>query len=225
MEIKKCPNCSGKLDLTTSKKKMVCPFCGSEFAVDKKTSSSTEEGYVEKDWFIYDWNYKKMMETPKLSETVTAFIRTLNEYDSSSQIEEYMRTYLMNYEEISAPGINEDKMEDILKRISGSMRPGERIILYDDDGLFSHGKTGTVVTDQRTIFLEKKNSTEMSHDRVPFLFFDYSFGVPGVKLGNQYGNNIGIFNSHYDLQGTVAALICTMSFEANPDRPKIRLRF
>lgn len=223
MELNKCPNCSGKLELSASKKKMICGFCGSEFAVDEKTKSTIEEGFADNDWFVYEWDYEKIRNS-KLSETVTAFLRALNEFgSSSSKIEGFMRDYLMNYDELSALGLREDKMENIKRRIEGNLTSGERIILYDDDGLFIHGKTGVVITDKRTLKIEKKDVIDIPHKSIPYLLFEYSFGVPGIKLGEKYSNSIGIFNSHYELQGTVAALICAYSFEANPDRPKIRL--
>ena len=55
------------------------------------------------------------------------------------------------------------------------------------------------------------------------LLFGYSVGLPEIKLGEQYANSISTFNSHYELMGTVAALVCTLSFEQRPDRPKIKL--
>ena len=97
------------------------------------------------------------------------------------------------------------------------------MILYDDNGLFVHGKTGTVITTKRTFLIEKKTVKEIMHVAVPYFFFEYSLGLPGIKLGEQYADSIGIFNSHFDLQGTAAALICFLSFEINRSRPKIKL--
>ena len=34
MELNKCPNCNGKLELAANRKRMVCAFCGSEFTLD-----------------------------------------------------------------------------------------------------------------------------------------------------------------------------------------------
>ena len=107
--------------------------------------------------------------------------------------------------------------------ISDSIGSNERVILYDDDGIFVHGKTGTVITDKRTLLVEKKKITNIPHSDIPYLLFEFSMGIPAVKLGELFANNIGIFNSHYDMQGTAAALICAMSFEGTPARPKLRL--
>lgn len=223
MELNKCPNCSGKLELSSSRTRLVCPFCGSEFSLDETTKKEVGDNPIFKDWFIYEWDYQKLMDNPKCNTCVSAFIRTLNEYKTSADIEKYMRDYLMTFDEISAPGIRENKLADISRRLAGSMEPGERIICYNDDGLFVHGKTGVVITDKRSFFVEKKAFKQIAHAAVPYILFGYSVGLPEVKLGEPYANNIGTFTSHFDLMGTAAALICMLAYEQRPDRPKIRL--
>ena len=222
-QLNKCPNCSGKLELSANRTRLVCPFCGSEFKLDETTKQEVGDNPIYKDWFVYEWDYKKLTENPKCNEAVSAFVRTLNEYDSSEKIITYMRDYLMNFDEISAPGIREDKMRDIARRVAGNMSPDEKIICYNDDGIFVRGKTGVVVTTKRTFFVEKKNFKEIMHTTVPYMLFGYSIGLPELKLGEPYANNISSFNSHFDLMGTVGALIATLAFEQRPDRPKIRL--
>ena len=223
MELNKCPNCNGKLELASNRKRLVCAFCGSEFTLDDTTKEEIGNNPISKDWFIYEWDYQKLTENPKYSVPVSAFVRTLNEYDSAAKIELYIRDYHMSFDEISAPGIRDKNMTYISKRLSGSMAPDERIILYNDDGIFVRGKTGVVITNKRTLFVEKKNFKEIMHVNIPYLLFGYSVGLPELKLGEQYANNIGIFNSHFELMGIAAALICMLGFEQKPDRPKIRL--
>lgn len=223
MELNKCPNCSGKLELSESRTRLVCPFCGSEFTLDETTKKEVGDNPIFKDWFIYEWDYQKLTENPKYNVGVLAFVRALNEYKTSSEIEQYMRDYLMNFSEISAPGIRENQLGDISRRLAGSMVPGERIICYNDDGIFVHGKTGVVITNKRTFFVEKKAFKQITHAAVPYILFGYSVGLPEIKLGEPYANNIGTFTSHFDLMGTAAALICMLAFEEKPDRPKIRL--
>lgn len=223
MELNKCPNCSGKLELAANRRRMVCTYCGSEFTLDDTTRQEVADTPIYKNWFIYDWNYDLLKDDPKYNVFVAPFVRTLNEYDSSDKIVQYMRDYLMNFEELSAPGIRENKMRDIEKRLSGTFAPDEHIILYNDDGIFVHGKTGVVLTNKRTFFVEKKSYKEISHVTVPYILFGYSVGLPEIKLGEQYAHNISTFNSHYELMGTVAALICVYAFEQRPDRPKIKL--
>ena len=80
-----------------------------------------------------------------------------------------------------------------------------------------------MITDKRVLFIEKKTVREIMHVNIPYLLFGYSMGLPQINIGEKYSNSIGIFNSHFDLQGVATALICTLSFEQKPDRPKIRL--
>lgn len=223
MELNKCPNCSGKLELAPNRKRLICSYCGSEFPLDEVTKQEIGGQPVNNDWFIYDWNYEKLMENPACKTVVSSFIRGLNEYETSGDLEKYIREYLMNFDEASAMGIREDNMKGIIQRFSGSFLPGERVIIYNDDGIFVHGKTGTLVTTKRTFFIEKKAHKEIMHTAIPYINFGYSVGLPDLKLGEKYAHNIGSFNSHYDLMGSVAALIVMLAFEQKPDRPKIRL--
>ena len=156
-QLNKCPNCNGKLVLSASRTRLECPFCGSEFKLDETTEKEIGDNPIHKDWFIYEWDYNKLIEEPKCNTVVQSFIRTLNEYGSSEQIISYMRDYLMNFDDISAPGIREEKMKGIAARVAGKMSPDEQIICYNDDGIFVHGKTGVVVTTKRTMFVDKKN--------------------------------------------------------------------
>ena len=43
VEINKCPNCSGRLEVSEDGKKLICPFCGSEFELAKEEIESREE--------------------------------------------------------------------------------------------------------------------------------------------------------------------------------------
>ena len=42
MELNRCPNCSGKLVLSSDRKKMECPYCGSEFALTEEAKKTIE---------------------------------------------------------------------------------------------------------------------------------------------------------------------------------------
>ena len=226
MELNKCPNCSGKLALAKNRKRLVCSYCGSEFPLDEATRNEISDQPVNMDWFIYDWDLKSLQENDSCKTMIQAFIRTLNDYETSSGIESYMREYLMGFDDVSAYGIREEKMKDIVGRISSDLLPGERVVLYYDDGILIHGKTGVVITDKRTLFVDRRNVKSVMHVSIPFIEVSFSSGYPKVRLGDKYGNDIGGgcgFISHFDLEGTVMALICAFAFEQRPDRPKIKL--
>ena len=226
MELNKCPNCSGKLVLAKNRKRLVCSYCGSEFPLDETTKSEISGQPVNMDWFIYDWDFESLMGNESCKTVISSFIRTLNEYETSSAIEKYMREYLMGFDDVSANGIREDKMRDVVRRLAPNFLPDERVILFYDDGIIIHGKTGILITNKRTFFVERKSFAEVMHVTVPYLDFSYSLGFPKVRLGDKYTKDIGGgsgFISHFDLEGAVTALICALAFEQRPDRPKIRL--
>ena len=219
-----CPNCTGRLEPSPNRRKLICPYCGSEFASDIDIDEAFKNGdLINKDWFICDWKYDELMSKPASNTAVTAFVKYLNEYGSSDKLEEFIRTYLMDGDDISAPGIREEKMSGIKARVSSFLEADEHIVLYNDDALFIHGKTGLVITDKRALFVGKKKVTDVPYSKVPYLFFGYSFGLPEIRLGERYDNNISPMGSNYELVGAVAALICFFSFEKDPGRPKIRL--
>ena len=226
MELNKCPNCSGKLTIAKNRTCLVCSYCGCEFELDEKTKKELKKQPINMDWFIYDWDYKKIKANDVCKTVVEAFIRTLNEYETSSKIEAYIREYLLGFDDVSANGIREDNMKGIVKRISPEFMPGERVIFFYDDGVFIHGKTGVVITDKRTYFVELMNVTSVEHATIPFIDISFSSGYPYVHLGDKHGKEIGGYsgyNSHFDLVGAAMALICAFAFEQRPDRPKIRL--
>lgn len=226
MELNKCPNCSGKLALAKNRKRLVCSYCGSEFPLDETTKSEISGQPVNMDWFIYDWDFESLMANDACKTVVQSFIRTLNEFETSSRIESYIREYLMGFDDVSANGIREEKMKDVARRLTPDLLPGERIVLYYDDGVFVHGKTGILITNKRTFFVERKTFRDVKHVTIPYIDFSCSMGYPIVRLGDKYTNDIGGgsgFISHFDLEGAVTALICAFAFEERPDRPKIRL--
>ena len=222
MELNKCPNCSGKLEMAPSRKKMICPYCGSEFSLDESTDTAEDAVLINKDWFNYEWNYESIISNPKFAPSINYFIRCLNEYDTPEAVEDHMRTYMIPmYSDVSAPGIHEENMSEVKQRIQ--LNPGEHIVLYYDDGLFSHGKTGFILTDKRIFMIEKKNVKELTYANIPFIYLEYSFGLPMYKLGDKYGNNIPAMGNDHALQGAAAAYVCHSIFKDNPNRIKINL--
>ena len=226
MELNKCPNCSGKLALAKNRKRLVCSYCGSEFPLDETTKSEISGQPVNMDWFIYDWDFERIKENDACKTVAQSFIRTLNEFETSSKIESYIREYLMGFDDVSANGIREENMRDVVRRLAPNFLPDERVILFYDDGVLIHGKTGIVITNKRTFFVERKAFRDVKHVTIPYINISCSMGYPIVRLGDKYKNDIGGgsgFISHFDLEGAVTALICAFAFEERPDRPKIRL--
>ena len=225
MKQNSCPNCSAKLELSPNKKMLICPYCGSEFTVSSEETDGYESGeLINKDWFYYEWQYDKLLNyNNDCREVASSFVRYLNEYDSAEKLKEYIHGYLLTSDDLSAPGIREDKMSGIKARIASYTEPGEEILLYYDNGIFFHGKAGIVITDKHALFVENKKITAVEFTKIPYLYFGYSVGLPEIKLGERYLNNIQKLGSSCELMGAAAAFICFRAFEIAPDRPKLKL--
>ncbi len=222
MELNRCPNCSGKLEMAPSRTKMICPYCDSEFSLGDATDSVDKSELINKNWFIYEWDYDNLIKNPKCAVALSSFIRCMNEYDTPDQVEEYQHTYLIpNCDDVSAFGIREEKMSEIKQRIA--IAPGEHIVLYYDDGLFIHGKTGFVLTNKRALFVQKKEIKEVVFSTIPYIFVGYSLSLPDFKLGDKYIYNVPTMGSNCELQGACVAYICHCCFKDDPNRPQIRL--
>ena len=77
--------------------------------------------------------------------------------EDSSAIERYLSAKCRIPSDISMKGLREDQITNALPTISAVMDPGERVIVYGNKGIFSKGKEYFVITDKRSIFVEKKN--------------------------------------------------------------------
>ena len=222
MEMNRCPSCGGKLTLNSGRNRWVCPYCDSEFQIENEKKSD-DASVIDKNWFIYEWDYKELMDTADVDVMLSSFIRSLNKFDTAAELEKYIRKNLMGSEDVCAIGIKEEKMSKMKNILNGKLLPDERIILYADNGIFVHGKAGTVITNQRTLFVEKNFLGEVKHATLPFLLVGKSLGTPHFRLGDRSMNTLTVLGGSKELQGAVAALICMLSFEADPDRDNIRL--
>ena len=76
MELNKCPNCSGKLEMAPSRKKMICPYCGSEFSLDESTDTAEDAVLINKDWFNYEWDYESLINNPRQKRCLITTLKT-----------------------------------------------------------------------------------------------------------------------------------------------------
>lgn len=65
---------------------------------------------------------------------------------------------LLTDEDVASEGINQKRIDKIMPKITELIEPGEHIIVYGDDGVFSRGKEFFVITDKRIIFVNEKNT-------------------------------------------------------------------
>ena len=103
------------------------------------------------------------------------------------------------------------------------IEPGERIIVYGDDGIFSRGKEFFVITDKRSIFVNGKKTGSILHREISAVRLDPNGGYPRWKLNNQDSFAVTAIGNKYRLQGAIAALICIFAAEQQGGREKIKL--
>ena len=120
----------------------------------------------------------------------------------------YIRTTLINDEDVASEDINQNRIDKIMPKIADLMDSDEHIIVYGDDGLILRGKCFFVVTDRRSIFVEGKRRNTVLHSDVSALRLDPNGGYPRWKVNNQDAQYIPGVGTKYRLQGAVAALIC-----------------
>ena len=223
-EVNKCPNCGG--ELTKEKNKYRCQYCDTEFkyevakAKDGKIGKA-EDGFIKTDWFDFKVTLKRLQRGPDSKEALHSFNYCINELGNSEAIIRYISTALLPDYGIYAPGAKEGKMGAFIKKLQGKITPSDNILFYANTGIFSNGKQGFIMTDEKIVFGEKE---------LPELYFsdltEIAFGTEddfvGIYLNNStklqiYNISGGSFKPH----GAFAALAAAFSFEANPDREKI----
>ena len=250
VEINKCPNCSGGLEVSGDGKKLVCPFCGSEFelakeetgkAVEKKeetakkeAESNEEKGGKEKkdkpmDWGREEWfearvPVKKLQKGPNSKKMISCFVECVNSTANSEEVLKYIRTELNASEGISITGWNDKKLEAFKPKVDSCLSPDEKPLVYANTGLFSNGKKGIMITDRQTIFCEKKPYA-IEHEKLEFVKFDVGSDIPFILLNGMNETKITSImgGGDHGSMGALLALICTLAFEQNPGRNKILL--
>ena len=219
MENRKCPSCGGEMELSVPQKCLVCPFCDTH--IDVEIEDDGNGALMETNMFEFLWNIDSLKQFENVVTSLDSFRYCLNSLKTVDSVTKYIRTTLINDEDVASEGINQNRIDKVMPKISGLMDIGEHIIVYGDDGLFSRGKCFYVVTDKRSIFVDGKKTSSVLHNDVAALRLDPNGGYPRWKVNNQNAQYIPGVGTKYRLQGAVAALICLYASEHNSE--KIRL--
>lgn len=219
MNTRKCPSCGGEMELSISSKCLICPFCDTHIDVDIKDEGNT--GLLDDRMFDFLWNLKTLKTYEKAVESIDSMRYCLNSLKTAESVVKYIRTTLISDEDVASAGINQHRIDKVMPQISGFMEPGEQIIVYGDDGIFSRGKEYFVITDKRSIFVNGKKTGTVAHSEVIALRLDPNIGSPRWKLNNQDSFAVTGVGNKYRLQGAVAALICLYAWDANKEKIKL----
>ena len=217
----KCPSCGGEMELSLSNKRMVCPFCDSHIDVDIQGDDSTE--MLSETMFDFLWDLDSLKQYENVVTVLDSMRYCLNTLKTAEEVTEFIRTALLSDEDVASEGINQKRIDKIMPKIAELLEPGERIIVYGDDGIFSRGKDFFVITDKRSIFVKGKKSGAILHSEIGAMRLAPNEGYPRWKLNNQDRFTISGIGVKYRLEGAIAALICLFAAEQRDKKTKIKL--
>ena len=221
MNTRKCPSCGGEMNLSISNKCLICPFCDTHIDVEIQDDGNT--GMLDEKMFDFLWNLDDLKQYENVIAVLDSMRYCLNNLKTAERVSQYIRTALLTDEDVASEGINQNRIDKIMPKITELIEPGERIIVYGDDGIFSRGKEFFVITDKRSIFVNGKKTGSILHREISAVRLDPNGGYPRWKLNNQDSFAVTAIGNKYRLQGAIAALICIFAAEQQGGREKIKL--
>ena len=221
MNNRKCPSCGAEMELSLSNKCLICPFCDTHIDVEIQDDGNT--GMLDENMFDFLWNLDDLKQYENVIAVLDSMRYCLNSLKTAERVSQYIRTALLTDEDVASEGINQNRIDKIMPKIAGLIEPGERIIVYGDDGILSRGKEFFVITDKRSIFVNGKKTGSVLHREISAVRLDPNGGYPRWKLNNQDSFAVTGIGNKYRLQGAIAALICMFAAEQHGGREKIKL--
>ena len=251
---RKCPNCSGSLSVSEDGKFLICDYCDAQFVEEgadeePKSSARSEEKPAEKEekkdekkeekkdkksdsadfsdcpWFESHVSINTVAHGKDSKKAFRNMLKCVTEFSTSEEIMKYIRAEMKQGCDVSAKGFDQARMDKIMKNSAKFLDPDEEGLFFADDGLFSKGKHGTLITNKRTLVAGMKTRTLLHGDLVS-MTLDNSSDIPYVYLNGEEGLQVkGPLGGNKGFVGSFAALICALSFEQNPGRDKIVLNF
>lgn len=219
MKNRKCPSCGGEMELSFSDKCLVCPFCGTH--IDAEITDDGNGSLLDTKMFDILWDIKALKQYENVVTCLDSFCYCLNSLKNADSVAKYIRTALINEEDVASEGINQHRLDKIMPKIAELLDTDEHIIVYGDDGLFARGKCFFVVTDRRSIFIDGKKKCSLLHSDVTALRLAPNGGYPRWKVNNQDAQYISDIGAKYRLQGAVAALICLYAGQHSSEKIKL----
>ena len=222
MEIKKCIQCGGNLERQSMKKVWLCPYCGARYEDEDQeiTTAAKEYHGLNEEVFLVENDLSKIMKERNGAGVINSIVHCMRTFEKACQVEEYMFRKLTYSEDISAKGVREEQIDNAMPLLEKIIEPGERVIVYGNKGILSRGKEYFIVTDRQSIFVNKKKIKTVLHSDIDSLLIE---GCGNCYLNEDYEKGFINFDAKGTFQGAIIALICMLSFEAQPDRNRIRI--
>ncbi len=221
MDTRKCPSCGGEMELSLSNKCLICPFCDTHIDVDMQDDGNT--GMLDERMFDFLWNLDSLKQYDNVIAVLDSMRYCLNSLKTTESVSKYIRTALLTDEDVASEGINQKRIDKIMPKIAELIEPGERIIVYGDDGILSRGKEFFVITDKRSIFVNGKKTGAVLHREISAMRLNPNGGYPRWLLNNQDSFAVTGIGNKYRLQGAIAALICLFAAEQRGGKEKTKL--
>ena len=221
-----CSNCGGKLELSKDRRKLICPFCMSEFVpMETEKPAFDTENEADPAFYKCEWNLNKLRDKKNGKDFLKGFLHCVNDLCSAAKAVDYALSIIEkdNFNEVATENKNSDLFHSAKDRVSSVLEPGETVFLYKNSGMLSKGKEGCVITDKRTINFDKKNINSIPHKEVESICLDSSLDAPSVKVNKNYKAYFGMLGYDSRTTGAFAAAICLYAFEQNPELKRIEL--
>ena len=237
MEIRKCSQCGGSLKRQRVQRIWICPYCGAKYETEAQENAQAEaqgktqenaQGKTAAPAAIYGLNEEvfsveadlsKVMKDSGGAGVIRSIVHCMDTFENAGQTETYMLKKISFSDDISAEGVREEQIEKAMPTLNTVMESGERIIAYGNKGIFSKGKEYFVITDKRSIFVNKKKVEEVLHTDLESLKIE---PCGNCYLNEDYDRGIINLDGNGKFQGALLALICMLSLEADPDRGRTR---
>lgn len=251
VQINQCPNCGGRLERTDVANILRCMSCDSEFetedtdagkeesVVESKNTQKEQEDttdasgkgkenkpadseFSKTEWFEYRTEYKKLLKGKDAKDCMKAFVECTNEIGNSAGIVKYVKRELSEAAGNCYSGHKEEKMNAFLtKAIKGQVKDTEKVYFYCNSGIFTSGKKGFVITDQKIVFCEKKPHV-IAYEDLHKIAFDMDNGFVNIRLNGRFETTMSVIEgSSGKAHGALAALVSALAFESDPGRDPI----
>lgn len=222
MEIKKCMQCGGNLERQAIKKAWLCPYCGARYEEEEQEKTRAPKEYcgLNEEVFEVESDLSKIMKERNGAGVIHSIVHCMRTFEKAAQVEEYMLRKLTFSDDISVRGVREDQIEKAMPLLEKTLESGERVIVYGNKGILSKGKEYFVVTDRQSIFVKKKSIKTILHTDIDSLLIE---GCGNCYLNGDYEKGFINLDAKGSFQGAIIALICMLSFEAQPNRGRIRV--
>ncbi|MCR5212902.1 MAG: transposase [Eubacterium sp.] len=233
MEVKKCPNCGGDLNYARLQNKWVCPYCDATFDGDANdinnasiiNDTNNSIGFTNgfnNALFSVETDFKKLSGKKSDDESIKTMNYCINDMRSSKEVENYLKTGVSITDDLAVEGKNEELIINALPKFQSFLESGEKIILYCNKAFFSKVKEFFILTNKRTIFVEKSKVTFLYHKDLVSLSISGSWDSPIWKLNGDY-NMMIISVTNGQTQGAIMAYICLSAFESDVNKARIRI--